>query len=179
MPTTSRVLPRADPRRERPGTVSVPGRSPFRRGIADDIDWIGVRPNGGKRRVQRGERLIGKRCERAALVDELVDRKHTGSPAIGDDCDAPAGQRGKTRGDRCCIEQTLEIIDPNDACAPQRRINDPVNAGKRSGMRPRRLGGCLVTAGLYGNHRLEPRGRPRSGHELAGRRYGFEIHQDR
>ncbi len=149
------------------------------RGVADNVDRVGVRPGLRQGGVQSLDGCVRQYGQFAPAVDELIDGQHPGATAIGDDGDPRAFERGKTGSGLGSVEKFGKAFHAQDAGPLQRGVGHPVGARQRAGMGGGRLGRGFVAARLDGDHRLEARGRARRRHELARIGDRLEIHHDR
>ena len=134
---------------------------------------------GGRARSSCGERLRRNRRERAAEIDQAIDREHADAAAIGQDREALA-REGLLPPERLGGgEELVEIEDAQKPGAAKGGVIDRVGAGERAGMRrggPRAL---RVPARLDHDDRLRARGGAGRRHELARVGDRLDVEQDR
>ena len=151
------------------------------RGVADDVHRVAARPGRRQHRIELLDRLRREIRQRAAEVDQAIDRHDPGTAAVGHDRqplaarahrDAP--REGLDRG-----EQLVEVVHAQHAGAADRRIVDVVGAGQRTGVRRGGLRPLGDAPGLDHHHRLDAcRGACRR-HEGAPLVDRLDVEQDR
>ena len=95
---------------------------------------------GGNDRVQAFRSSPAKAPPVRPAVDELIDRQHARSAAIGDDGDATRVRAARTAPVISAASNSSASPSTRSMPArPQRRLDDPIGARQRAGMRRGRL----------------------------------------
>ena len=150
----------------------------FRRGVADDVHRVVVRPGGGKHFIQLRDGLVGQAGNGYAQVDRMVDRHHARPAAVGDDRQpvaAGAVGRGKGLGGG---KQLADRHHAHHAGAAHRGVEHVVGADQRAGVRHHRLRAGGMAPDLDHEHRLGAGGGAQGAHEAARLVDALDVDQD-
>ena len=118
------------------------------------------------------------RCRNSTEFDKPIDGEDTDAAAIGQDRQPLSRRRFDPPQRLGAVEQLAKIRYPQDPGATERGVIDRVRAGQRAGVGRGGLCPLRHAAGFDDDDRLDPGGRTRRGHELAGVLDRFDIEQD-
>src|SRR5262249_56733449 len=104
----------------------------FGRRVADDVDWIGARPGGGKHLVEGCDHRVVQPGELSGRFDQIVDRKHTCAAAVAYDQELVAGDRLERSQCLSRGKQLLELINAQKPSAPERGADRRISAPNRT-----------------------------------------------
>ena len=123
---------------------------------------------GGSSAIELRHRLGRNRGERAAEIDQPIDREHADPAAVRQDREALA-REGLLPAERLGRgEELVEVEHAQQPGAAKGGLVDRVGAGERAGMGCRGPRALRVPARLDHDDRLRARGGARRRHELAG-----------
>ena len=95
-------------------------------------DWPSTRSAAAPHRAAPWSR--GKLGERAAEIDQAIDREHADAAAIGQDGEPLAGKRLQAPERLGGVEQLLEIEHAQQAGPAERRVVDRIRSRERAGV---------------------------------------------
>ncbi len=150
----------------------------LRRGIAADVDRVGVRPVGRHRLVEHGHRFVGQLGQRNAQVAGTVGGHGARPAAVGDDGQAVT-QRAELGSQRLGgVEQLADVLHAHHAGPAHGGVEHGIGHGSHAGVGSGGHGTGLVAAGLEQDDRLDAGGGTQGAHEAAGVTDAFDVHQD-
>ena len=134
---------------------------------------------GGSSAIELRDRLRRKRRERAAEIDQPVDREDADAAAVGQDREALARERLLPPERFGGGEELVEVEHAQEPGAAKGGLIDGVGAGERAGVRRRGPRALRVPARLDHDDRLRARRGAGRRHELAGVGDRLDVEQDR
>ncbi len=151
---------------------------PLRRGIANDVDRVGVRPIEGQSFVELPKRGSPKRRQRDTQVPGSISCQRTGAAPIGDDRDALTtvavagceGPRGR--------EQLGDAVYAHHTGSSQDGIEHLIVAHHGVGVAARRLGSGRLAPHLDGDHGLGLGRGAQCADKASGFSNALDVHED-
>ncbi len=150
----------------------------FRRGIAQQVDGVGVAPCFRQQIVERGHRVVGNIGQCATITDERVCGEDAGATRVRQDHQALVFGARLLADDLCRVENIRDGIYTQHPHPAEGRVQYLVAARKRPGMRGGSLRGGFGAPGLNNDNRLFERNLTRSRQERARIAHRFHVNDD-
>mmetsp|Transcript_41226 Transcript_41226/g.119391 ORF Transcript_41226/g.119391 Transcript_41226/m.119391 type:complete len:325 (-) Transcript_41226:539-1513(-) len=148
------------------------------RGIAEDVDGVGVAPRRRKHAVEPLDRAGRELGQGAAGLRERVASQDARPAGVCEDCQSVALRKWLLRQDVGHFEQVGHMLDAEHARTLECRVEDSVAAGKTPGMGRSRLRCGLRLAALDDDDRLRQTRLASGRQELPGVADGLHVKHD-